>query len=196
MRPISRGCVLVLEGAGKEWQGDVWNECFCFADSLCLSRRRFSFPRLWDPHPRMLLLKRLINPATSARALPKPHLAFFRPLSSTSLRHRPRLLAKHLSRPLSLSQPRRSMVTIDPSASYVPHAPSPFITSSGSALDNLLDGYELVPAENGLPAYAIFTKPVEQSLNDDRLYRCVPLSLSPPSASGPPWTCRCWRLPY
>lgn len=52
-------------------------------------------------------------------------------------------------------------------------APSPFITAPGNALDHLLPGYELVPATDDHPAYAIYTKEIERSPNDDRLYRCV-----------------------
>jgi hypothetical protein len=63
------------------------------------------------------------------------------------------------------------MVTIDESVAYQPNAPSPFVTASGEPLDYLLDGYQLVPAQDGLPAYAQFTKDLEQSPNDDRQYR-------------------------
>lgn len=63
------------------------------------------------------------------------------------------------------------MVTIDRSVDYKPNAPSPFTVGSGSPLDNLLDGYKRVEPKDGLPAYAEFTKEIEQSPNDDRKYK-------------------------
>lgn len=57
---------------------------------------------------------------------------------------------------------------------YKPDAPYAFVTKPGSALDHLSDAWQPVPAKDGLPPYAIYTKTVEQSPNDDRAYRCAP----------------------
>jgi hypothetical protein len=54
-------------------------------------------------------------------------------------------------------------------------APLPFITAPGKALDNLLDGYKLVPATGDVPAHAVYTKDLIKSPNDDRQYRYASL---------------------
>lgn len=109
----------------------------------------------------------------------RPATAPLRSLSSLALRPSPSPLRSfkppHSSqRSLKLShlhQHTRNMVTIDESVAYKPNAPSPFVTAPGEPLDHLLDGYKLVPAQDGLPAYAQFTNDIEQSPNDDRQYR-------------------------
>jgi insulysin len=66
------------------------------------------------------------------------------------------------------------MTITDPN--YKPDAPYAFVTSPGSALDHLPeDAWQPVPAKDGLPPYAIYTKSVEQSPNDDRAYRLIML---------------------
>lgn len=54
---------------------------------------------------------------------------------------------------------------------YKVNAPSPFITSKGNPFDNLLPGYELIKSTNTMPEYALFTKEIIKSPNDDRLYK-------------------------
>ena len=51
---------------------------------------------------------------------------------------------------------------------------SPFITAPGNPLDSLLPGYHLAKPPTTSPAttpYAIFSKDIIKSPNDDRLYR-------------------------
>jgi hypothetical protein len=48
----------------------------------------------------------------------------------------------------------------------------PFVNGS-NVLQNVLPGYEVVPATDNTPAYAVFNQPIQKSLNDDREYRYV-----------------------
>ena len=57
---------------------------------------------------------------------------------------------------------------IDPFAA-VP-AQWPFVNGS-NVLQNTPPGYEVVPATDSTPAYAVFKQPIQKSLNDDREYR-------------------------
>ena len=52
----------------------------------------------------------------------------------------------------------------------------PFVNGS-AVLQNVLPGYEVVPATDSSPAYAVYRQPIQRSLNDDREYRLVPPSL-------------------
>lgn len=73
-----------------------------------------------------------------------------------------------------LPHSRSVYTTIDSNMKYTPAAPSPFIVSQDSPLDNLLEGYKRVqPIESTLQPYAVFEKHIEQSPNDDRQYRLV-----------------------
>ena len=101
-----------------------------------------------------------------------------RSFASTSL-HRPTVAQLPPVLPRHHHQHKRhlsdSIMTItDPN--YKPDAPYAFVTSPGSALDHLPgDAWQPVPAKDGLPPYAIYTKSVEQSPNDDRAYRLIML---------------------
>jgi hypothetical protein len=50
------------------------------------------------------------------------------------------------------------------------NAPSPYITTP-QPFQNLLAGYELIPATGDIPEHALFKGEIQQSPNDDRLYR-------------------------
>ncbi|GAA5890262.1 hypothetical protein JCM6882_008774 [Rhodosporidiobolus microsporus] len=65
------------------------------------------------------------------------------------------------------------MTISDPN--YQPHAPDPFVTAPGSALDHLPEGYEVVQGgEAGDKGrYAVFTGEIERSPNDDNQYRSI-----------------------
>ncbi|GAA5900616.1 uncharacterized protein JCM6883_002901 [Sporobolomyces salmoneus] len=78
-------------------------------------------------------------------------------------------------------------MTITHPSQYVLNAPSPYLVqpslpssssspATSSKSTNLLPGYELVPSTDGRPSYSIFNRaPIEQSPNDDKLYRLIML---------------------
>ncbi|POY74423.1 hypothetical protein BMF94_2617 [Rhodotorula taiwanensis] len=112
--------------------------------------------------------------AASAAAAAATSLPSSRHFSAAAAGTAAPLRAPSLSPPLSRTAPRRGlsdqiMTISDPN--YKPDAPYAFVTAPGSALDHLSDDWQRVPAREGLPAYAIYGKEVEQSPNDDRTYR-------------------------
>lgn len=116
-----------------------------------------------------------LSPSHSPSRLAGAHGRPASALSSIAYRPTLRLPSSHPAHS-RLAAPKRHlsdqiMTITDPN--YKPDAPYAFVTKSGSALDHLSDDWIKVDAKDGLPPYAIFTKPVEQSPNDDRLYRCV-----------------------
>ncbi|GAA5990267.1 hypothetical protein JCM5350_000445 [Sporobolomyces pararoseus] len=83
-------------------------------------------------------------------------------------------------------------MTISHPSQYVLNAPSPYIVhpslpsasqtnSTSTSLFHsdkeplLLDGYEKVPGKDGKPSYAVFNRKIQQSPNDDKLYRLIML---------------------
>lgn len=81
----------------------------------------------------------------------------------------------------------RTMATTTSHFTSSLNAPSPFVVAPGSALDNLLPGYTLVPATADHPAYAVFSQDIQKSPNDDRLYRSVLRPFPPRSAQAAVW---------
>lgn len=59
----------------------------------------------------------------------------------------------------------------------------PFVKGA-EPLQNLLPGYEVVPATDSSPAYAVFSKPIQKSLNDDREYRYALFRAAPGERSS------------
>lgn len=139
-----------------------------------------NLPLLWTPfvldHDRrrrwfssfllLMLARRIVSRTPSLLRLQQPILR--------------RIVAPTLSQSRTTPLAFRTMATatttpwVAPNIPFNPvKAPSPFITASGNAFDHLLPGYELVPATSDHPAYAIYTKEIERSPNDDRLYRYV-----------------------
>ncbi|BGP54049.1 hypothetical protein JCM8202_003048 [Rhodotorula sphaerocarpa] len=118
-----------------------------------------------------------LSPSHSPSRLAGTHGRPASALSSIAYRPTLRLPSSHPAHS-RLAAPKRHlsdqiMTITDPN--YKPDAPYAFVTKSGSALDHLSDDWIKVDAKDGLPPYAIFTKPVEQSPNDDRLYRLIML---------------------
>ncbi|GAA5845286.1 hypothetical protein JCM3766R1_000717 [Sporobolomyces carnicolor] len=76
----------------------------------------------------------------------------------------------------------RSIMTISHPSQYKLDAPSPYVvapppsssSSSSSSPLALLDGYERVARDDG-PSYAVFTREIQQSPNDDKRYRLIML---------------------
>lgn len=131
-------------------------------------------------HTRTLLLGLLFYYIWMLRSISRPlrtlrttstttRLPFVAPFNAARLAHTTRISpAEHLQH---LQHLPISMTTVNHADAYKPNAPSPFVTAPGEALQHLLDGYQLVEAKDGLPAYAQFTKELEQSENDDREHR-------------------------